>query len=294
MNAWLSQLTDDSLVNLFWFALVYSTLIGTIVGSFLNVCIYRIPLEQSVVSPGSHCFSCGNKVPWFCNIPILSWLALRGKCFYCKAEISPRYLFVEALTGIFFLLAFMRWANPNLMGMTPSIEVWSIPYLWIILSTWILGTFVDFDHYIIPNRVTLGGMVIGLVGSALLPEFHDQTVWFLGLRDSAIGLAVGFGLLYGVGILGKLIFKRDAMGFGDVKWLGAMGALLGWQGTLFILVGSSFVGSIVGITLMLMRKAEKSSMIPFGPYLAIAAMVYLFWGKAIIAGYINLIMPPAL
>lgn len=291
MTAWINTLTDESLIRLVWFAVTYVVLIGAMVGSFLNVCIYRIPLEQSIVHPRSHCFSCGKLIPWYCNIPILAWLCLRGKCLYCKVEISPRYLMVEALTALLFLLCFLKWLNPRLLHMDPVYDLWLVPIFWIAVSSWVLGTFVDFDHFIIPDRVTLGGIVFGLIASICVPALHGETIWYLGLKASAIGLGAGFGVLFLVGWLGELVFKKEAMGFGDVKWLGAMGALLGWQAAAFILVVASFFGAFVGITLIVLRKADRSSMIPFGPYLATAALVWLFWGQQIASWYIKMTFP---
>lgn len=254
-------------------------LLGAIIGSFLNVCIYRIPLEQSIAFPGSHCFSCGKAIPWYHNIPILSWLVLRGKCANCKAEISARYLIVEALTALLFLMAFIQWGAAFLLHMTPISNPALIPVHWLFICSLIVGTFIDFDHWIIPDRVTLGGMLAGLLFSALLPEMQGEMIWWKGLLWSAVGLVTGFGILFLIAVIGEKIFKKEAMGMGDVKWLGAFGAFFGWKAVIFILIFACVAGSIAGLAMLASRKADLRDGLPFGPYLALGALIWLFWGK---------------
>lgn len=286
MIEFFQSLSEDELTQLARFVMCFVVCFGAIVGSFLNVCIYRIPLNQSVVTPRSHCFSCGKLIPWYCNIPILSWIVLRGKCANCKAEISPRYLIVEALTALLFLFVFLKWGNPFLLHMDPLNDPLLIPVFWVVVCGLIVGALIDLDHFIILDSLTYGGMAFGLIMSAALPSLHHEVTWQAGLIDSGIGLAVGFGTLFAIAWLGEIVFKKEAMGFGDVKWLGAFGALFGWKGAIFIVVVSSLVGAVSGIILMLRSKAKAQTQIPYGPYLAIAAAIWLFWGNALVSAYI--------
>ena len=253
----------------FWWVYfsVLSFFFGACVGSFLNVCIYRIPREESVIHPRSHCPHCGRMIAWYDNIPLLSWLLLRARCHQCGEPIIARYFLVELLTAVLFLVVWLLYGY--------SVKT---PAYWLGIAGLILGTFVDFEHMIIPDRVTLGGMVIGLVLSALFPALHGVTGWWAGLSAATLGVALGSGVLWLVAVLGKMVFRKDAMGFGDVKLLGAVGAFLGWQAVLFTIVVSSFAGSLVGLTLIAMKRKERFSHIPFGPYLALAAVVWVLGG----------------
>ena len=243
--------------------------IGACIGSFLNVCIYRIPREESVVAPRSHCPHCNQMIPAYDNIPLVSYLLLAGRCRTCKNVISVRYFLVELLTAVLFLLVWLQYGFDA-----------RTPIYWMMISGLILGTFVDFEHMIIPDRVTLGGVVAGLVLSPLVPALHDVTRPLDSLIAALIGMVVGAGILWGVGFLGKLILRKEAMGMGDVKLLGGVGALLGWQAVLFVIMISALIGSCVGVALILSRSKEWRSRIPYGPYLALATVVWILWGKA--------------
>jgi len=240
---------------------------GACIGSFLNVCIYRIPRGESTISPRSHCPHCSAMIAWYDNVPLISWFALRARCRRCGGPISPRYVLVEVLTAALFLLIWLKYGAD---GRTPV--------YWLMTGGLILGTFVDLEFMIIPDRVTLGGMAAGLVLSALVPALHGQVVAREGFAYAVLGLAVGSGLLWLVALAGKWIFKKDAMGFGDVKLLGALGALLGWQAVLFCIVVSSFIGSFVGIGLVAAGRREWQSRIPYGPFIALAAGVWILGG----------------
>jgi len=279
-------LTVDDIAFLIQVFACFAVFFGACVGSFLNVCIYRIPNELSVVRPRSHCPKCGRMIPWYLNIPVISWLALRGKCAWCKTPISSRYLFVELLTAALFLAVFAAWCTPEPFGFSPIAQAAQIPVYWLFMGGLILGTFVDFDHFILPDRVTIGGMVAGPILSALVPAMHGETVWWRGLLDSGIGLTIGFCLLLAIGLLGEKVFKKEAMGFGDVKLMGAIGAFLGWKAVLFTLFASSLVGSVVGLLLMALRRAGMKDMIPFGPYLALGSLLWLFWGERLLMLYL--------
>ena len=274
----------------FYFILfaVFSTFFGACVGSFLNVCIWRMPREESVVKPRSHCPHCGMLIPWYLNIPVLSWILLRGKCASCKGPIAMRYMLVELLTATLFLAVFMKWAMPDDLHLLPISHGAMVFVYWLFLAGLILGTFIDFDHYILPDTVTIGGMIVGPVWSMTIPMMHDREIWWQGGLMSLLGLAVGFGLLFAVSVLGEKVFKKEAMGFGDVKLLGAIGAFLGWKAVLFTIFVSSFLGSVVGLLLILSRNAKMQSRIPFGPYLSLAATIWVFYGPALITAYLKL------
>ncbi len=242
---------------------------GACVGSFLNVCIWRIPRNESVVTPRSHCPHCSNLIPWQHNIPLVSYLALRGRCRNCGGVISVRYFLVELLTAVLFLLVWMRY------GIDPR-----TPVYWMIVGGLILGTFVDLAEMWIPDRVTLGGIVAGLVLSPLVPSLHGAATPLAGFLRSLFAAVLGAGVLWLVGVFGKMIFKKDAMGMGDVKLMGGVGALLGWQAVLFTIMVSSFAGSLAGIGMVLARRKELSSRIPYGPYLAAGVVVWILWGSA--------------
>ena len=274
----------------FYFVLFafFSTLFGACVGSFLNVCIYRIPRDESVVKPRSHCPHCNTLIPWYLNIPVASWLCLRGKCAACGGPIAFRYTLVELLTALLFLAVFMKWAAPAAVHMLPIPHVLIVPIYWLFLAGLVLGTFVDFEHYIIPDSVTIGGMVAGPLLSALVPALHAKEVWWQGLLSSCAGMAAGFGLLFVVAWAGEKAFKKEAMGFGDVKLMGAIGAFLGWEATLFTVFISSVLGSVSGLLLIAFGGVKLQSRIPFGPYLSAGALIWLFWGPALTGAYLKM------
>ncbi len=269
--------------------------LGACFGSFLNVCIYRIPLEMSVITPRSHCPHCNVQIAWYDNIPLLSWVALRARCRHCGGSISPRYVIVELVTAVLFLLVWLKFGLPDTgrwLGLTPIYDVRLVPVYWLAVFGLMLGTFVDIEHMIIPDRVSLGGIVLGLAFSALLPGLHHETSILGGIGASFLGAVVGSGSLWLIAQLGRLLFRKDAMGMGDVKLLGAIGAFLGWTAVLFTLMVSSFVGALVGLGLVLARRKEMQSRIPYGPYLALAAIVWLLWGPSIWDAYANWLVPP--
>jgi leader peptidase (prepilin peptidase)/N-methyltransferase len=341
--------------------------LGCIVGSFLNVCIYRMPLDLSVVSPPSHCPHCKYAIPFYLNVPLVTWLWLGGKCKNCRAPISPRYFIVELLTGVAFLSCWLKFGDVN--HPLPSL-VLALVYA-IFLAGLICATFIDFEHFIIPDEITLGGIVVGFAVSFLLPSLHDTNSFKTGMWQGALGIIVGAGVIYVVLRLGKLMFgrqklklppdtkvvftetavclpdqtipydelfyrksdaiilsarmielvdrgyrdvtlrlspsalqigdekinpeevayleavcseitlPREAMGLGDVKFMGAIGAFIGWQGAIFSLMVSSMIGAAAGIILILLRKREWSSRMPYGPYIAAAAVIWIFGGRKI-------------
>lgn len=255
---------------------------GACIGSFLNVCVYRIPRGLSVVAPRSFCPACRKQIPWHLNIPIFSWLMLRGRCRFCSATITPRYALIEALTGALFLLTWLKYYpvdGPRPLGLDAVTDPALVPVYWLMISGLILGTFVDFEHLIIPDRVTLGGILLGMTLSGFFPSLHGETEVLRSLMWSSVGALTGWFILWGAAVFGKLLLKKDAMGFGDVKLLGAIGAFLGSRAVFFTILGSSLVGSVVGILLVVMGKKKMQSRIPYGPYLALAALIWIFWGQ---------------
>lgn len=256
---------------------------GACVGSFLNVCIYRIPRDESVVRPRSHCPHCGRMIAAWDNIPLFSYILLRARCRHCQAPIAFRYFLVEAITAILFLWIWRRY----------GVDLRTLVY-WMMAGGLVLGTFVDFDHMILPDRVTLGGIAAGLVLSPLVPALHGTNSALGALTASLIGAVAGLGLLGGVAILGKWIFRKDAMGMGDVKLLGAVGALLGWRATLFTVMASAFVGSVVGLILLARKSKGLESRIPYGPYLAMGALAWVLGGDQLWASYFRWILNPGL
>jgi leader peptidase (prepilin peptidase)/N-methyltransferase len=276
---------------------------GTVIGSFLNVCIHRMPIDQSIVAPPSHCPHCNQRIRWIDNIPLVSYLALGGKCRDCGARISPRYFLVELLTAVLFLLMWLKltqWDKPPVHG----IDYLQSPIYWLVIAGLIVATFIDFEHYIIPNEITLGGIVAGLLLSAVyvpLQPMDSVTSWMLkfapagvpawsvAFSRSVFGMLVGGLTLLAVAFVGELIFRKEAMGMGDVKFLAAIGAFFGWQSTLFTLLVSSLLGGVIGLALVLGRKKGWHTRIPYGPYIAIAALLWMFCGHQIMNWYVNLI-----
>ena len=267
----------------FWTFTAFVFFAGLCIGSFLNVCIWRIPREESIAWPGSHCPRCNHAIAAWDNIPLLSWLILRGKCRHCHAPISPRYFLVELLTGVLFAALWLAH------GWSPL----TAAYL-VFTAALVMATFIDFDHLILPDRVTIGGMILGPLLSLALPSLHGQTERLPALLHSLGGLALGYGLLWLVATAGRAILRREAMGMGDVKLLGAIGACLGWQAVLFTVFVSSFTGTLLGLALIAAGKKELQSKIPYGPHLALAAVVWMFCGPACIDLYLSWAFAPRL
>ena len=349
----------------FWSVVFF--VLGSIVGSFLNVCIHRLPLGQSVVSPGSHCPACQYAIPWYLNIPLLKWVYLGGKCRNCRGPISVRYVLVELLTAILFCACWLAFGAQS---------AWLALIYSFFLAGLIAATFIDAEHEIIPDEITFGGIVIGLICSCLLPLLHGQASVFGAVRESGLGIAAGAGIIYFFVRMGKLVWgrktlllppdtkiiftetglvlpdreipyeevlyrpsdtirlhartveladrcyrevqvrlsssilqigderlnpeevpcmeavsdrivlPREAMGLGDMKFMAAIGAFLGWQGVIFSLFLSSVLGAVVGLTLAALgRKPER---LAYGPYISIAAALWIFAGHPIVDWYMRL------
>ena len=268
--------------------LLFSMMFGACVGSFLNVCIYRIPRELSVVRPRSFCPACNTPIPGWQNIPLLSWVLLGGKCGRCRARISIRYFVVEALTAILFGLVLLQWnALPEFLGLVAKTG-WCLPVYMVFAASLVCASAIDMEHYILPDRITIGGTVAGLALSPLLPELHDTAVWHQALLRSAVGAGCGFGGLFLISLIGRWVYKKDAMGFGDVKLMAMFGAFFGWQALPFVLFIGALTGSIGGVVMTLARRRNEEGIIPFGPFLCLGALVWLFWGPALCDMYLRL------
>ena len=240
---------------------------GLCIGSFLNVCIHRLPLRQSVVSPGSRCPGCGYELTWRDNIPILSYAMLGGRCRSCRAPISIRYPIVEALTAAIVLWHFLVF-GPTLLFLVRAAFGCALIALFAI----------DLEHQILPDRITLPGIVIGLACSLFLPP---------GPLLSLGGILAGGGVLWAIAEGWYRLRKVDAMGFGDVKMLAMVGAFLGLRLVLFTFVLSTMLGGIVGIALLATRRANMATAVPFGTMLAVAALVASLYGDSILTWYLS-------
>jgi leader peptidase (prepilin peptidase)/N-methyltransferase len=350
----------------FWSLVFFA--FGCIVGSFLNVCIYRMPLDLSVVSPPSHCPHCKYSIPFYLNVPLLTWLMLKGRCKNCGAPISPRYFFVELLTGLTFLACWLAFG-----AQSPALAlVYSF-----FLAGLIVATFIDFEHLIIPDEITIGGTVVGFIVSFFLPSLHKVHSNGQSMVQSVLGIIAGAGLIYAVVRIGKLLFgrhklklpleativfsetalclpdkeisyddifyrksdtivfhartlelvdrgyanaairlspsrlqiddeevnpetvahmeavcseivlPREAMGLGDVKFMAAIGAFLGWHAILFTFVVACMVGAVYGAGMVMLHRQKWSGRIYFGPFLAAAATIWIFAGPALVNWYIT-------
>lgn len=243
-------------------------LLGLIIGSFLNVVIYRLPRDLSVVRPRSRCPSCETPISALHNIPVVSWLLLRARCASCGARISARYPAVEAATGLLFV------ATGRLDGL--SIH---LPFHLAFVAILIAVSLIDLDFQIIPDPLSLGGFALGLVHAGLTG----------GLREALLGAALGAGILWGIGALYYAVRRVEGMGGGDVKLAGMLGAFLGWQGILLTIFFSSFLGAAVGLVLMRLQGSGGQTRVPYGTFLAPAAILVLFAGEPIVEAYFSLI-----
>ncbi|MFA7059389.1 MAG: prepilin peptidase [Pedobacter sp.] len=241
---------------------------GAVVGSFLNVCICRMPKDESIISPPSHCPYCNYQIHWYDNIPLVSYLLLGGKCRGCGKHISIQYPLVEFLNALLTLFLFLRF-GPSLTFLT----------LFLFCSSLVVITFIDIEHQIIPDEISLSGIVIGFAFSFFL----SWQTWL----NSLLGILLGGGSLLLVAYAYQWLTGKEGMGGGDIKLLAMMGAFLGWKSIPFIIFSSSLAGSIVGITMMLIQKKDSKLAIPFGPYLAFGAVLYIFYGRQIIQWYFS-------
>jgi leader peptidase (prepilin peptidase)/N-methyltransferase len=247
--------------------LVFAGLFGLAIGSFLNVVIYRLPRKVPLVWERSHCPHCLTQLRWHHNIPLLSYLVLHGKCAFCHETISIRYPLVELLNAVMFVYFYWRFG--------PSVDFCVFAFLGAAL---LVVFFVDLDFQIIPDVITLPGVVLGLAVS-LIPGC-------LGIVHALIGLIVGGGSLYLIAILGDWLFKKESMGGGDIKLAAMLGAFLGWQKVIFVFIAAAFIGMIVSVGIMaISAEFRRNRVVPFGPFLATAAVIAIIWGDRIIGFY---------
>jgi len=241
-------------------------LIGLIFGSFANVCIYRLPKSKSIISPCSYCPKCNHPILWYDNIPLLSYIILGGKCRYCKGKISPRYFLVELLTGILFFLLYQKF------HLQPIFFI----YIVFVLSL-IIVSFIDIDVFLIPDTIVLSGIILGLLCSGIFPDLFYE----MGRKESFIyslsGVILGGSILLFLGVIGKIMLKKEAMGGGDVKLLAMIGAFTGYKGVFITVFFGSLLGSIIGLTLIFLKIKKREDYIPFGPYLSVGAIISIFW-----------------
>jgi leader peptidase (prepilin peptidase)/N-methyltransferase len=284
-----------------WFFACVVAILGAIVGSFLNVCIYRIPAERSVISPGSACGECGSPIAFYRNIPVLSWILLKGKASCCGQPFSLRYPAIELLTAVLF---FWTWSIHS-----PAVAILGMLYI----SFLICATFIDLDHMIIPDRFSIGGMVIGVVLSICFPALHGiESLPIISNIQSGItaiiGALVGAGLVYWIAVLGEVIFRKPAMGEGDVKFAGFIGAFCGWQGAVFAMFGGALLGTVILLPYLLIVRlvagrgadclvdesvnggnegegVQFGMQVPFGPMLAGAGLIYFLGFNVYVDAY---------
>ena len=246
-----------------------SIIFGAMVGSFLNVCIFRLPKEESIVWPGSHCPHCKNPIKFYDNIPLISYILLKGKCRHCHSPISFQYPLIEGITALGSLILFMKFG--------PSL---SYLFYFSFVAALIVITVIDLYHQIIPDVISLPGIGVGLLASLIIPQ-----ITFL---NSLIGVLLGGGSLFLVATLYQWLFKREGMGGGDVKLLAMIGAFLGWKAVILTILLSSLIGSITGIIIMALKGKDFKYAIPFGPFLSLGAVISLFYGENLIKWYLYL------
>jgi len=243
--------------------------LGLCIGSFLNVCIHRLPRGESVVTPGSRCGACGVPIRWFDNLPVISYLLLGGKCRACGASYSPRYLIVEVITAVVFAITAMMFEPEPLLAVR------------LIFAAMLVALFfIDLEHQLLPDAITLPGVVVGLVASVWLPP---------GMVSSAIGAVLGAAILLAIRWAWKRATGVDGMGLGDVKMLAMIGAFLGWEQVWFTLFVASLTGAIVGVSIAAVGKGSMKTRLPFGTFLAVAALIASCWGDRVVAWYVGLI-----
>jgi leader peptidase (prepilin peptidase)/N-methyltransferase len=288
-----------------WFFAVWAGLVGACVGSFLNVCIYRIPKNESVVAPRSHC-GCGQPIAWYDNIPVLSWFLLRGRARCCGKPFSFRYPAIELLTAALFVACWLLFPPAKAAAGA------------VLCSIVVCALFIDHDHMIIPDVFTVGGAFAGLMLSLLAPVLHGHAhdlYLVASIRsgfDAVLGLFVGSALVLWVALFAEAVLRKEAMGFGDVKYLGALGTFIGWQGSVFSLFGGALLGSawflgaflwerLTGRSAAIALPAETpdgqpaplglSARVPFGPMLGVAALIYFFWAHERVDAYFEELRP---
>lgn len=248
---------------------IFAFVVGACIGSFINVCVYRIPLDRSIVSPGSHCAACGAPIEWYNNIPIISWLVLRGRAKCCGTRVDFRYWLVEVGTAFIFLAIWMRYGEVD--------PIAAVIYL-VMVSGLTCACLIDLDHYIIPDRFSLGGCVAGFIACAIHPSLVGEKTALQGFSWSLGSAIIGALTLLAVAWLGTLLFRKEAMGMGDVKLVAGLCSFFGMISMLWLLPLSAIIGSILGVALILFQRGAWGTRIPYGPFLGLAAVLWLFGG----------------
>lgn len=243
---------------------------GAIVGSFLNVCIYRLPRDKSIIVPNSYCPDCKKPIKFYDNIPILSYIILCGRCRHCNAKISIRYPIVEFITALLFLFLF----KTNGLSIEFFVMIFFVSLLVVI-------SFIDLEFQIIPDVLSIGGLIIGLILSFFRQNF--------GFFDALFGVVLGGGVLFAIAFGYQLIRKIEGMGGGDIKLIGMIGAYYGIKGVIFTIITGSLFGIIVGIPAMLIKGKDSKYAIPFGPFLSLGAVMYIFYGKILVVAFLNIL-----
>jgi leader peptidase (prepilin peptidase)/N-methyltransferase len=250
-------------------SIVLISLIGLALGSFLNVCIYRIPGKKSILTPSSFCPKCCTGIRFYDNIPVLSYIILRGRCRSCEATISLQYPLVELVTAALLVMAYLRF------GLT-----WDFAARGILILVMILTFFIDLKHRIIPDVLTLPGIILGFLFSFLVDS--------PSVLNSALGAIVGGAIFYLAAVLGETLFKKESMGGGDIKLAMLLGAFLGWKNVILVFFLSAFFGTLIGgAALFFSKQVKDTRTIPFGPFLALGAVIAIFLGDAIISAYLR-------
>ena len=258
------------MMGAFWYGL--AGVLGALIGSFLNVCIYRLPRGESIVWPGSHCPSCGASIAWYDNIPVVSYLRLLGRCAECRAPISPRYPLVEAANAAGYVLILAAF------GMN-----WTTVLYCALFSALLVVTGTDLTHKIIPNVVTVPGTILGLIGAS--------TVLPVGPVNAVLGVLVGGGILWALAWASPYLFGKEGMGGGDIKLLAMIGAFLGWKPALLTIMIGSVTGSVIGIGLIAFHFMKRDEYIPFGPFLVFGALISMFFAQPLVDWYQRLLTP---
>lgn len=243
-------------------------ILGLIVGSFSNVCIYRIPRNESIMYPASHCPKCRSKIKPFDNIPLLSFILLKGRCRNCKSKISIQYPMVEFLSGLIYLIIYLLY----------GLSVQTLIYI-ILSSALIIIAFIDLNQQIVPDVISLPGIAIGFIISFFVP--------YISFINSALGVLAGGGIILVIAMGGSAIFKKEAMGGGDVKLAAMIGAFLGWKYIIISLFLGFFTGALAGIFLIMAKIKKKEDAVPFGPFIILGSFITLLWGEKIISWYIG-------
>ncbi len=243
-------------------------ILGLIVGSFSNVCIYRIPRNESIIYPASHCPKCRSNISSKDNIPLLSYILLKGRCRSCKNKISIQYPIVELVTGLIYLIIYLTY----------GLSIQSLIYI-ILSSALIIIAFIDLNEQIVPDVISLPGIIIGFTLSFFVP--------YISFINSALGVFAGGGIILIIGLAGSVIFKKEAMGGGDVKLAAMIGAFLGWRYIIISLFLGFFLGALAGIILILLKVKSREDVVPFGPFIVLGSFITLLWGEKIISWYIG-------